>query len=831
MQRRTIFSLLWLGGAMLCVAAASVVASEPTSPEQTAAQILHAAKAQEIHTLKSLVRALRHESPIVRRAAAWSLGQLPEVVADHVPELTAALTDQDARVRWGAAHALGCSGRHASKSESALWQATLDRDVEVRCAALIALRTVSVAKHTAALPALSECLRSTFADLQSEAIATASQIHSRWNDGEQRMLVTPLSEVFASSNDELRLAAAVLLGDLGLSASAAMPALANAADDMDEHVQAASWRAVSRFASEINQHGMQLDDRRRNELRASCEAIANTFATRVHASSEIAALAEQFRKLGNGTPVTSIATLPERPKPANEASSLNDSRPMTTLNGWRWACLTLLVGLGLWGLRNRFFSRSTSGADADIRLKSDEPQVDQFPSMNSLPRDISSRRDSINALSNVALEAAATLNQAMHDDDSVVRWRSASAVTAVHSATVPQLLAAVTSKDSEVRRLAVTSLRGLGSNAVRPFVQALHDGDARVRQAAAITLGQIGPGAIDAVPQLIVALSDADPQVRAAAAMALSVFGPHAMEAVPELRSALSDELPAVRARAAFALGQIGSSARRAADELSRLVSDPDVSVRRNSVSALGGIGADTSVVLPALRQAANDSDASVRQCAVTTLGLFDWRGAAAIASKARPDRVSAELKVFCPDERSADPAIACDAEIRLEAADHIAELENADADIRWKALQGLEQLGPLAVPEMIASLNHRNPIVRRLLVVALGHTGIEARSSAPAMLVALHDVNADVRCAAADGLGQLGIVTRPMINALTQSLSDPNSEVRRYAATTLGRFGQQAREATTALKIASISDIAAKVRTAAQAALQRISVSLVEAA
>ncbi|WP_242536762.1 HEAT repeat domain-containing protein, partial [Vibrio parahaemolyticus] len=82
-----------------------------------------------------------------------------------------------------------------------------------------------------------------------------------------------------------------------------------------------------------------------------------------------------------------------------------------------------------------------------------------------------------------------------------------------------------------------------------------------------------------------------------------------------------------------------------------------------------------------------------------------------------------------------------------------------------------------------------------------------------PAMLVALYDVNADVRCAAADCLGHLGVVSRAMVQALVQSLKDPNAEVRRYAATTLGRLGQQARESTTALQIASISDIAAKVR------------------
>ena len=828
MQRRTFFSLLWLGGAMLCAAAASVVASEPTSPEQTAAQILHAGKAQEIQTLKFIVRSLRHESPIARRAAVWSLGQLPEVVADHVPQLTAALADQDAHVRWGAAHALGSIGRQASKSESALWQATLDRDVEVRCAALIALRSVSVAKHSAALPALSECLQCSLSDVQSEAIATASQIHSRWDDAEKRTLVTQLAEVFAKSNDEVRLAAAVLLGDLGLSSASAMTALSSGTGDIDEHVQAAALRAIGRFAGEVDQRWSQLDGQQRNDLCAACEVAAKSLTPRVHEAAEIAAFAEQFRRLNRSTLVTAAESSLLLSKPATRVSKDNDaqSKPSSaTSNGWLWGCVILFAGIGLFVLRQSLSGSSVARVESHDAPQSNDSTVGPAEAASSAEPDGAARRRAIESLSNVALEAAATLNQAMFDEDSVVRWRSASAVTAVHGATVPRLLVAVSSDDPEVRRLAVTSLRGLGANAVHPFAQALQDDDARVRQAAAITLGQIGLGAIDAVPQLIVALSDTDPRVRSAAAMALSVFGPHAMEAVPELRAALSDESPAVRARAAFALGQIGSSARRAADELSRLVSDPDVSVRRNSVSALGGIGADTAVVLPALRQAANDSDAGVRRCALTTLGLFDPRGAATISSTVRPDRGQSELKVFRPSVPADEPVVTCD------VADLIAELENSDADIRWKASQNLEQLGALAVPEMIASLSHRNPIVRKSLVVVLGRVGVQARSAAPAILVALHDVNGDVRCAAADCLGQLGVVTRPMIQALVRSLCDPNAEVRRYAATTLGRFGQQAREATTALKIASISDITTKVRTAAQAALQRISVSLVEAA
>ncbi len=832
MRRPTIFSLVWLGCAMLCAAASSAVADEPTSAEQLAANAIRAGQSRDISAVRSLAESLSHETPIVRQSCAWALSQFGESASEAVSALTCALGDSEVRVRWAAATALGRIGRLASTAESALWHATLDRDLDVRCAALIALRTVSVTKHSAALSALSECLRSPAADVQAEAIATLTSVHSRWDENEKLPIASQLATVFAKSNDDLRLAVAVLLGDFGLPSTPAITALAGATDDIDEHVQAAALRAVGRFADEFDQHWNQLDAQQRHELRLTCEATAEMLNTRGRDSVEVAGLAEQYQRMIDGIQLIPVEEGVALQRPANLSTKteitatpeISSAATQTSSNGWRWAVAALLTVIGLWGLRHGLSSRS---ADSIQSTNNPRPEV---------------------ASMSVTLDADASR------------------------------------MEIAVRSEAINSLSVSVVDAVSPFVQALQDDDARVRQAAAVSLGKIGLGATDAVSQLIFALADADPGVRTAAAFALSAFGTHAMEAVPALRAALSDEFAAVRARAAFALGQIGPSARRAVEELARLVSDPDVSVRRNSVSALGGIGADTAVVLPALRQAASDVDAGVRQCAMTTLAMIDTGSSAAVSqtpqivvdgeerqcvqfvprgdgpqqtlrsdtemkelrtinpvpvfpaslatasSVPNSDHVAPGLKLFCP-EQTDEPVVACGAEELLEAADFIAQLEDTDADVRWNATQGLEKLGAAAVSEMIASLNHRNPAVRRLLIVALGHVGSKARSAMPAMLVALHDVNADVRCAAADCLGQLGVVSRSMVQALVQTLSDPNAEVRRYVATTLGRLGQQSREATTALKVASISDNATKVRNAAQTALQRISESFAGAA
>ena len=842
MRRLTISSLMWLGCAISCAAGSSLFADDP---DQLAAQAIHAGQTQDLHAIPALVNGLSDESQRLRQSSAWALSQMGGAVSNFSAELTTALADPDAKVRCAAATSLGHLGRKAWRAESALWQAALDRDVDVRCAALVALRTVSDSKHSAALGALSECLQGPVADVQAEAIATAAVMQSRWDDDEKRILVPHLGRILATAHDDLRLAATVLLGDLGLPAAPAIPALADAVDDLDEHVRAAALRTLGRLADDVDQRWNQLQAEHRAALRRPCDIAAKKLAGHGTDSAEVARLAEQFRQLRDGIQLIAgeehvrSRTTTSDPAPLkssitrNSTSQANASLDLAgrgTLAG-----LAACIGLGLlwYGL-----SRRTAAKGQPIVSPTSTPRVEE-----QLSSDVELGRGQ-----------------------------------------APQFVEALTSSVPDVRRSAMLSLCHLGASAVPQFVQELQSEDACVRQAAAVTLGQIGLGAIDAVPQLTTALSDAEPRVRAAAAFALAAFGPYAMEAVPALRAALSDEFPTVRVRAAFALGQIGPAARRAGEELARLVSDPVVSVRRNSVSALGGIGADTAVAQPALRRALGDADAVVRRCAVTALGLIDAVGsaadlqralndsdaevrqnAAAVLGSRRPTRRASEdelssgtnigeanpsltlrvggayayaesaraantLKLFCPEQ-----TVAAELEIHnehtLDATDFIAQLEDADSDVRWQASQALSRLGASAVPEMIASLSHRNPEVRRSLIHALGRVGIEARSAVAPLLIALHDVNADVRSAAADCLGRFGVVSRTMVQELMQSLTDPNSEVRRYAAATLGRFGQHGGEATTALQVAAISDIAAKVRVAAQAALQRITESLVGAA
>lgn len=944
---------------------------DEATPEGRSAAAIHFGKLKSASSVGQLSAWLSDENTLVRQSAAWALTQLGDAAEPAIPQLSQALSDRDARVRWAAATTLGNLGAKVEDVDDSLIRALRDRDADVQCAAIIALRSVELTNEQAVLSALCDCLTVDSADVQSEALATLTHIVPRCDETAKHDLVPRLTKALTTSNnDEVRLATVVLLGDVGLAATPAISVLARVTNDLDEHVEAAAIRTLSRLADEIDQRWSQVDAKQRDELQHFCETATNELSSRPNAAANksLKELASRFQQLDEGIQLASKApqhqigdrkgdaitvanvagqTLQRSDVPldgeANNSASNESAMSAAGFNElWLWGMYAAIVAGGFWllqrvlrGLSNTAsvtgelasINAGTSNVvatdlpkqDAEVATKpshltdhsADEDQLiahvvpavvaslpagnavddtdhlqqttsppQQFSKratveqpINGIPvspittnlnspvakhlershaTDVATRRDAVNTLSDIALDVTARLNRAMRDDDSVVRWRSASAVTAAHGATVPQLLAATTSTDAEVRRLAVSALQGLGGDAVAPFVQALKDQNADVRHAAATALGRIGLGAIDAIPQLIAAIQDDDERVRASAAFSLSTFGRHAFEAVPALQKALGDSAPTVRSRAAFTLGQVGPAAKRAVKELARLVSDSDPMVRRHSASALGGIGADAAAAIPELLQASQDTDAAVRRCAVSVLGIIAPQAAIDALKRALNDsdaevrecaRValaspnSAMLKVFQPQEQQIEQAADnSNTQDSVPVKDELTELieilqQSDNEDVRWQATQKLVDQGSRAVPAIVNALPQVDSEMRRQLVHALGRIGKGAREAVPSLLLTMQDANAQVRRTVADTLGKVGIVNPAMLQTLSKGLSDRDSEVRRISAATLGRFGRYAHNTSIDLQLAALGDPETKVRNAAQAALQRITESLAKAA
>ena len=80
------------------------------------------------------------QSPLVRRAAVFALGNLGTAARSAVPELAGALSDDNETVRHAAAYALGSVGEEAKAAADALGKVLVgDADPDVRQAAAFAL--------------------------------------------------------------------------------------------------------------------------------------------------------------------------------------------------------------------------------------------------------------------------------------------------------------------------------------------------------------------------------------------------------------------------------------------------------------------------------------------------------------------------------------------------------------------------------------------------------------------------------------------------------------------------------------------------------------------
>jgi HEAT repeat protein len=184
-------------------------------------------------------------------------------------------------------------------------------------------------------------------------------------------------------------------------------------------------------------------------------------------------------------------------------------------------------------------------------------------------------------------------------------------------------------RDADIRKRAAEGLGKLGpaapEEAVRELRGAVKDDDDGVRRGAIVALGQIGPGAKDAVPALILALDDDNASVRSATAEALGKIG---QEAVPALIKAVDADRPRIRVGALQALGFAGPAAHAAIPKLISTLSDPEV--RKEAIRALAGIGKDA--VVP-LTKALGNEDEDIRHGAAMALGYIGAAAKDAVAA------------------------------------------------------------------------------------------------------------------------------------------------------------------------------------------------------
>jgi hypothetical protein len=182
------------------------------------------------NSIPCAIALLKHDSPTVRRAAAWGLGGLRRQTAaanEAIPALTDALTDKDRMVRFYAALSLEEMGPAASNAVPALTQVVAYTGTGpetndlfyVRAVAAVTLGKIGPAA-TNALPVLQAALHESNAYLRGQTAVAVWRI-----SGDVDTTLPVLLHEMPSTIEDSKWDWIVALGEMGPRAQAAVPQL------------------------------------------------------------------------------------------------------------------------------------------------------------------------------------------------------------------------------------------------------------------------------------------------------------------------------------------------------------------------------------------------------------------------------------------------------------------------------------------------------------------------------------------------------------------------------------------------------------------------------
>ncbi len=160
-------------------------------------------------SVSALIQSLTDPDANIRSSAAIALGRIETDATEVVPVLIRTLADQDANVRLSVAISLGRLGPEASAAAPALTQTLADPSNEVREASIAALKRIG-----------------------AEAVPT-------------------LIQALTSDDNNIRLSAALILGDIGKEAKTAIPALIATLQDEDAAVRGNAAASLGSISSEV----------------------------------------------------------------------------------------------------------------------------------------------------------------------------------------------------------------------------------------------------------------------------------------------------------------------------------------------------------------------------------------------------------------------------------------------------------------------------------------------------------------------------------------------------------------------------------------------------
>lgn len=181
----------------------------------------------------------------------------------------------------------------------------------------------------------------------------------------------------------------------------------------------------------------------------------------------------------------------------------------------------------------------------------------------------------------------------------MVKLHAGMALGRIGPRAVPELVKLLEDPDDGVREMALHAFPYVGKEALPRLAELLRDPNVVTRRSAAQAVGSFGAAAAGMVPSLMSALQDADEEVRDKAAFALGRIGPAASPAVPALAASLKDTDKVYSI--CYALGEIGPEAKEAVPALLAFIGDenrPDYA-RAHAINTLLKIAPEAQASVP----------------------------------------------------------------------------------------------------------------------------------------------------------------------------------------------------------------------------------------
>ena len=289
-----------------------------------------------------------------------------------------------------------------------------------------------------------------------------------------------------------------------------------------------------------------------------------------------------------------------------------------------------------------------------------------------------------------------------------------------------------------VRAQIVEALVRHGAGVVTLLIDQLHGEDLETRQAAAVALGRIGDRR--ATPALVEALRD--PEIAVPAAGALARIGDR--DAFAGLLALLGARDAATRQSVVAALNSIGHPDMAA--HIAERLGDPDPLVRESAVRIAGYFG--YSDCLEQVLQCCHDSAEAVRRAAIESLAYFDDPRVVPALASALEQQSSLVRAGAAAALARAEPAAAIDALSRA--------LGDRDPWVRYAALRSLGSIGDeRVVPSVLGTLRaDPAPHVRLAAIDALGR--LRRAETWDVLEPLARSSDADIGSAAIGALGHL---------------------------------------------------------------------------